>query len=175
MALRYDGGRYSAARSALTQYRDCICVTFTVKFLGDNSDLRQWTYAMKIVRIASAIVVGTIVSTASNSAMAQAAGNPIPTPARAGFVCPKTIEGTTPGKGAEIRALLPSGNALDNPAQLRASIDELKRFWPVKHADYRSPDRSLLSSHRSGCFSFRRAKGHASSPIRQPDYSYRLQ
>jgi hypothetical protein len=75
---------------------------------------------MKIVRIASAIVVGTIVSTASNSAMAQAAGNPIPTPARAGFVCPKTIEGTTPGKGAEIRTLLPSGNALDNPAQLRA-------------------------------------------------------
>jgi hypothetical protein len=83
---------------------------------------------MKIVRLASAIVVGTIVSTASNSAMAQAAGNPIPTPARAGFVCPKTIEGTTPGKGAEIRTLLPSGNALDNPAQLRASIDELKRF-----------------------------------------------
>jgi hypothetical protein len=75
---------------------------------------------MKIVKIASTIIVGAIVSIASNSAMAASA--------RSGFVCPKTIEGTTPDKRGEIRALLPSGNALDNPAQLRIGIDELKRL-----------------------------------------------
>jgi len=44
------------------------------------------------------------------------------------FVCPETIEGTTPDKRAEIRTLLPPGDAMENPARLNASIDELRRL-----------------------------------------------
>lgn len=44
------------------------------------------------------------------------------------FVCPETIKGTTPDKRAEIRTLLPSGDAMENPTRLNASIDELRRL-----------------------------------------------
>ena len=84
---------------------------------------------MKIAKIVSTLIIGAIVSTASNAAMAEMAGNTIPARVvRTGFECPKTIEGTTPNKRAKIRTLLPSGNAMDNPVQLNASIDGLKHL-----------------------------------------------
>jgi hypothetical protein len=98
---------------------------------------------MRIAKIASTIIVGAIVSIASNSAMAEAVGNGIAAPVQSGFMCPTTIEGTTPDKRAEIRALLPSGNALDNPAQLGASIDGLKRV---------GLSRTLIIDHLIGAY-----------------------
>jgi hypothetical protein len=44
------------------------------------------------------------------------------------FVCPEAIKGTTPDKRAEIRALLPSGDAMEDPTRLNASIDKLRRL-----------------------------------------------
>lgn len=44
------------------------------------------------------------------------------------FECPTMIEGTTPAKRAEIRKILPTDDALDDPTQLNASIDELRRL-----------------------------------------------
>lgn len=99
---------------------------------------------MKIAGVASTLVIGAIVSTASIATMAEVAGNVIPSQAvRARFECPKTIEGTTPDKRAEIRTLLPSENVMDNPVQLNASIDGLKRL---------GLSRTLIIDHLIGAY-----------------------
>jgi hypothetical protein len=84
---------------------------------------------MKINRIVSALLIGTMVSAASTPATtAEAASAVLPQASHAGFTCPNAVEGTTQAQQSEIDTLLPSGDAMDDPGRLNASIDGLKRL-----------------------------------------------
>ena len=81
---------------------------------------------MKITNIAAAIMTVAIISIALNPARAEVAGKTAPT--QSGFSCPPLRTGATPHQRAAIRALIPSGDAIEDPAQLTASIEGLKRL-----------------------------------------------
>src|ERR1700722_18339362 len=81
---------------------------------------------MKIVNIATTMMTAAIISIALNPANAEVAGKSIS--AHSGFTCPPVRSGVTSHQRAAIRALLPAGDALNDPAQLNASISGLKRL-----------------------------------------------
>jgi hypothetical protein len=91
---------------------------------------------MKITNIATAIMTAAVISTALNTANAEVAGKG--NSAQSGFTCPSMREGGTPHQREAIRALLPSGAAIEDPAQLNASVEGLKRLglskaWVTDH------------------------------------------
>jgi hypothetical protein len=96
---------------------------------------------MKISNIATAIVTVAVISIASNSANAEVAGKTVS--AQSGFSCPPIRKGGTPHQRAAIRKLIPSGNALEDPAQLNASVEGLKRLGLSK---------TLVTDHLIGAY-----------------------
>jgi hypothetical protein len=81
---------------------------------------------MKKLIIASTMLNAALVSASLYSARAEVADKAIP--AQSAFACPSAVNGATAEQREKIRELLPSGNALQDPARLNASIDGLKRL-----------------------------------------------
>src|ERR1700761_55454 len=81
---------------------------------------------MKILNIATTIITVAVISTVLTPANAAVTGKTVS--AQTGFPCPPIRKGGTPTERAAIRKLIPSGNALEHPAQLNASVSELKRL-----------------------------------------------
>jgi len=81
---------------------------------------------MKIANVATTVLTAAIILIALNPANAEVNGKSIS--AHSGFACPPVRSGVTAHQRAAIRALLPSGDALEDPAQLNASINGLKRL-----------------------------------------------
>jgi hypothetical protein len=80
------------------------------------------------MRHAKTIIIGALASIASHAASAAPIDSTVTAPPRAAFVCPETNSNLKPEELARIRNLLPTGNMLEYPAQLSASITELKRL-----------------------------------------------
>jgi predicted HicB family RNase H-like nuclease len=81
---------------------------------------------MKIAKIALMIMIGAIIPAATNPVNAQQAGKI--SQAQSGFACPSPVRGATARQRKAIRTLLPSGEAMNDPVQLNASIAGLKRL-----------------------------------------------
>jgi hypothetical protein len=91
---------------------------------------------MKIANIATTILTVAVISIALNPANAAVARKTVS--AQTGFTCPPIRKGGTPTERAAIRKLIPSGGALEDPAQLNASVEGLKRLglskvWVTDH------------------------------------------
>jgi hypothetical protein len=91
---------------------------------------------MKITNIAATIMTAAIISTALSPANAEVSGKTIST--QSGFSCPPIRKGGAPAERAAIRALIPSGAALEDPVRLNASVEGLKRLglsklWVTDH------------------------------------------
>ncbi|MGY3602673.1 MULTISPECIES: hypothetical protein [unclassified Bradyrhizobium] len=89
---------------------------------------------MKIANIATTIMTVAVISIALNPA--YAADKTVS--AQTGFTCPPIRKSGMPTERAAIRKLIPSGKALQNPAQLNASVEGLKRLglskvWVTDH------------------------------------------
>jgi hypothetical protein len=80
------------------------------------------------MRYAKTIFIGALASITSHVASAAPLDNAVATSPRSAFVCPETNGTLKPDELARIRTVLPAGNALEHPAQLGASIAELKRL-----------------------------------------------
>lgn len=80
------------------------------------------------MRYAKTILIGALASVASHAASAAPINNTVTAPPRSAFVCPETNTSLKADEFARIRAVLPAGNALEHPAQLSASVAELKRL-----------------------------------------------
>ena len=80
------------------------------------------------MRYAKTILIGALASIASHAASAAPIDNAVTASPRSAFVCPETNGPLKPDELARIRTVLPTGNALEHPAQLGASIAELKRL-----------------------------------------------
>jgi hypothetical protein len=104
---------------------------------------------MKITKVASIIMTGAIISIALKPANAEVVGKTVPM--KSGFTCPHPVKGTTARQREAIRALLPPGDAMDDPAQLNASIRGLKRFGLSKTlvADHLIGDYCITVAHNS--------------------------
>ena len=96
---------------------------------------------MKIANIATTIMTLAIISIASNPANAEVTGKTVS--AQSGFTCPPIRKGGTAHQRAAIRALLPSGEAMEDPAQLNASVAGLKRLGLSK---------TLITDHLIGAY-----------------------
>jgi hypothetical protein len=96
---------------------------------------------MKIAKIATAIMTIGIISIALSPANAETAGKTIS--AQHGFTCPPVRDGATAHQRAAIRRLIPSGEALENPAQINASISGLTRLGLSK---------TLITDHLIGAY-----------------------
>lgn len=81
---------------------------------------------MKTRIIASTLLTAALFSASLYSVRAEVVEKSIP--AQSAFTCPSTVTGATAEQREKIRELLPTGNALDDPARLNASIDGLKRL-----------------------------------------------
>jgi hypothetical protein len=91
---------------------------------------------MKIANITATIMTVAIIFVALNPTNAAVTG--ISASAQTGFSCPPVRKGGTPTERAAIRKLIPSGSALEDPAQLNASVKGLKRLglskvWVTDH------------------------------------------
>ena len=91
---------------------------------------------MKIINIATTIMTVAVISTILNPANAAVTGKTVS--GETGFTCPPIRKGGTPTERAAIRKLIPSGSALEDPAQLNASVNGLKRLglskvWVTDH------------------------------------------
>jgi hypothetical protein len=80
------------------------------------------------MRYAETILIGALVSIASHAVSATPIDNAVTALPRSAFVCPETNGNLKPDDLGRVRAVLPTGNALEHPAQLGASIAELKRL-----------------------------------------------
>jgi hypothetical protein len=89
-------------------------------------NLAQWERAVKITKIVTTIMTVAIISVALDPANAEVAGKT--NSAQFDFTCPPLVRGATARQRKAIRTLLPSGDAISDPAQLNASIRGLKRL-----------------------------------------------
>ena len=80
------------------------------------------------MRYAKAIFIGALASIASHSVSAAPIDNAVTASPRSTFICPATNGTLKPDELARIRTVLPTGNALEHPAQLSTSIAELKHL-----------------------------------------------
>jgi hypothetical protein len=96
---------------------------------------------MKIANIATTIMTVAVISVALNPANASVAGKSVS--AQFGFSCPPIRKGGTVHQRAAIRKLIPSGDALDDPARLNASVGGLKRLGLSK---------TLVTDHLIGAY-----------------------
>lgn len=103
---------------------------------------------MKITEFATIMMTVTIIWMALNPANAAVAGKTIST--QSGFKCPPHVTGATARQREAIRAMLPSGDAMNDPAQLNASIEGLKRLGLSK---------TLVADHLIGAYCATVARG----------------
>jgi hypothetical protein len=96
---------------------------------------------MKIAKIATTMMTVAIITIALSPANAEVAAKTVT--AQSGFTCPPVRNGAMARQRAAIRAMLPSGDALENPAQLNASISSLKRLGLSK---------TLVTDHLIGAY-----------------------
>jgi hypothetical protein len=96
---------------------------------------------MKIANIATTILTVAVISIALNPANAAVAGKTVSV--QTGFTCPPIRKGGTAHQRATIRKLIPSGEALEDPAQLNASVEGLKRLGVSK---------TLVTDHLIGAY-----------------------
>jgi hypothetical protein len=128
----------------IAPYRDCICVTLAVEFFSEPLQLtsaelnheNSWSCLNTCHWRDCFDRVDRHHGRSGRQRYSVTGGG-------SRFECPKTIEGTTPDKRAEIRTLLPSENVMDNPVQLNASIDGLKRL---------GLSRTLIIDHLIGAY-----------------------
>ena len=80
------------------------------------------------MRYATTILIGALASIASHAALAAPIDSTVAASPQSAFVCPVTDSNLRADELARIRTVLPAGNALEHPAQLSASITELKRL-----------------------------------------------
>jgi predicted DNA binding CopG/RHH family protein len=81
---------------------------------------------MKITNIATTIMTVAVILAAFSPANAEVASKTIS--AQSAFTCPSIRKDGTPHQRAAIRELLPPGAAIEDPAQLNASVEGLKRL-----------------------------------------------
>jgi hypothetical protein len=96
---------------------------------------------VKITKIVTTTMTVAIISIALKPANAEVAGKTIPT--QSGFTCPPHVKGATARQREAIRALLPSRDAMDDSAQLNASITGLRRLGLSK---------TLVADHLIGAY-----------------------
>src|ERR1700754_3566264 len=97
---------------------------------------------MKIANIAKTIMTVAVISIALNPANAQVPSKAV-SAHQSGFTCPPIRKGGTPSQRAAIRALIPSGPALEDTAQLSTSVEALKRLGLSK---------TLVTDHLIGAY-----------------------